>query len=148
MPIGDLLLKRYLLDAELGRGGMGVVYRSHDSLLDRNVAVKVLSAAGLGSEGRARLLHEAQAAAHCHRQTDIKLGIGCHAHACRGHVDSEAGDLMLTTSVGMARQNHTTMDRPPLDDDCLDAKLALAMHEVAVPAGARIGRLDRLAQTV
>jgi len=63
MPIGDLLLKRYRLDAELGRGGMGVVYLSHDSLLDRNVAVKVLSASGLGSEGHARLLHEAQAAA-------------------------------------------------------------------------------------
>ena len=63
MPIGDLLLKRYRLDAELGRGGMGVVYRSHDSLLDRNVAVKVLSATGLGSEGHARLIHEAQSAA-------------------------------------------------------------------------------------
>jgi predicted ATPase len=63
MLIGALLLKRYRLDAELGRGGMGVVYRSHDTLLDRDVAVKFLSATGLASEGRARLLHEAQAVA-------------------------------------------------------------------------------------
>jgi serine/threonine-protein kinase len=63
MPIGALLSNRYRLDAELGRGGMGIVYRSHDTLLDRGVAVKVLSATGLGSERRARLLHEAQAAA-------------------------------------------------------------------------------------
>lgn len=63
MPIGALLLNRYRLDAELGRGGMGVVYRAHDTLLDRGVAIKLLSASGLGSEGRARLLHEAQAAA-------------------------------------------------------------------------------------
>jgi non-specific serine/threonine protein kinase len=63
MPIDALLLNRYRLDAELGRGGMGVVYRAHDTLLDRDVAAKVLSATDLGSEGRTRLLHEAQAAA-------------------------------------------------------------------------------------
>ncbi len=61
--IGATLLNRYHLDAELGRGGMGAVYRAHDSLLDRAVAVKVLSASDLGTEGRARLLREAQAAA-------------------------------------------------------------------------------------
>jgi len=61
--IGTLLNERYRLDAEVGRGGMGVVYRAHDTLLDRDVAVKVLSSTGLGTEGRARLLREAQAAA-------------------------------------------------------------------------------------
>src|SRR5512136_228677 len=58
-----LLNQRYRLDAELGRGGMGVVYRAHDTLLDRDVAVKVLNDSGLGTEGRARLLREAQAVA-------------------------------------------------------------------------------------
>jgi adenylate cyclase len=61
--IGSLLRKRYRLDAEIGRGGMGVVYRGHDTLLERAVAVKVLSETTLDSEGRARLLREAQAAA-------------------------------------------------------------------------------------
>jgi class 3 adenylate cyclase/tetratricopeptide (TPR) repeat protein len=61
--IGATLLNRYHLDAELGRGGMGAIYRAHDLLLDRAVAVKVLSAPDLGAEGRARLLREAQAAA-------------------------------------------------------------------------------------
>ncbi len=42
---------------------MGVVYRGRDTLLERDVAVKVLSATDLGSEGRARLLNEARAAA-------------------------------------------------------------------------------------
>ncbi|MEJ2737967.1 MAG: protein kinase [Anaerolineae bacterium] len=62
-PIGTLLNGRYQLEAELGRGGMGVVYRAHDTLLDRPVAVKVLSAAALGTEGRAHLLREARATA-------------------------------------------------------------------------------------
>jgi len=61
--IGTTLLNRYRLDSELGRGGMGVVYRAHDLLLDRDVAAKVLSASAMDSERRTRLLHEAQAAA-------------------------------------------------------------------------------------
>ncbi len=61
--IGSLLNERYRLDAEVGRGGMGVVYRAHDILLDRDVAVKVLSVPELGAESHARLLREAQAAA-------------------------------------------------------------------------------------
>jgi hypothetical protein len=40
---------RYRVDAELGRGGTAIVYRAHDLLLDRPVAIKVLDAAGLGA---------------------------------------------------------------------------------------------------
>ncbi len=59
----QLLADRYQLRTELGQGGMGVVYRAWDTLLQRHVAIKVVSPTLLGTEGRVRLLQEAQAAA-------------------------------------------------------------------------------------
>jgi len=56
-------LDRYRTDAELGRGGIGVVYQGFDLVLNRSVAIKVISSANMGSEARSRLLAEARAVA-------------------------------------------------------------------------------------
>ncbi len=71
--IGAVLNNRYRLDAALGEGGMGVVYRGHDLLLGRDVAVKLLNKAGLGTQGRARLLREAQAVAKLNHPNIVTL---------------------------------------------------------------------------
>jgi ABC-type oligopeptide transport system substrate-binding subunit/DNA-binding SARP family transcriptional activator len=68
-----VLNDRYCLDEELGRGSVGVVYRAHDLVLDRDVAVKVYSAVRMGDEGRARLLDEAQAAAKLNHPSIVTL---------------------------------------------------------------------------
>ncbi len=64
---------RYAIHEELGRGGMGVVFRGRDTLLKRDVAVKLLSNIGLGTEGRVRLLHEAQAAAQLNHPNIVTI---------------------------------------------------------------------------
>jgi tetratricopeptide (TPR) repeat protein len=60
---GSILRERYRLDSEIGRGGMGIVYRATDLELHREVAVKVLPTATSSGEARQRLLREARAAA-------------------------------------------------------------------------------------
>jgi ABC-type transport system substrate-binding protein len=51
---------RYEVAAELGRGGMGVVYRARDPMLNRDVAVKLLATTELTPEIEERFQREAQ----------------------------------------------------------------------------------------
>ena len=73
MTTGVLLNNRDQLQSEIGRGGMGIVYQAYDQLLQRPVAVKVLWSSDLGSQGRARLLREAQAAARLNHPNIISI---------------------------------------------------------------------------
>jgi serine/threonine protein kinase len=56
-------LGKYRILAEIGRGGMGVVYNAHDTALDCPVAIKVLDPLlARDREFVQRFLREAQAA--------------------------------------------------------------------------------------
>jgi serine/threonine-protein kinase len=62
--IGELLKERYRLERTLGRGGMAAVWLGHDEVLDRPVAVKVLSDTIASDPGFvARFRREARTAA-------------------------------------------------------------------------------------
>ena len=67
-PLLDRLIvavgTQYLVDAEIGRGGMAVVYRATDLRLNRRVAIKVLPPElAFNADVRERFLREAQTAA-------------------------------------------------------------------------------------
>ena len=66
-------LGRYRIIALLGSGGMGDVYRAHDSRLDRDVAIKLLKPTTGGDETQ-RLLTEARA-----------VSALAHPHVCTLH---------------------------------------------------------------
>ena len=55
--------ERYTIEALLGQGGMGCVYRAHDPRLDRRVALEVISDGAVRADASTRLVREARAAA-------------------------------------------------------------------------------------
>ena len=60
---GTVLAGKYKILEEIGRGGMGVVYRARDTHLDRFVAIKVLAAEKTSDSGRRqRFTQEARSA--------------------------------------------------------------------------------------
>ncbi|MGE0403691.1 MAG: tetratricopeptide repeat protein [Kofleriaceae bacterium] len=71
VAVGDRV-GRYLLDARIGAGGMGVVYRATDEVLQRAVALKLLHTAGDPDLAR-RLVREARVAARLHHPNVVAI---------------------------------------------------------------------------
>jgi serine/threonine protein kinase len=78
---GAVIANRYEVQKPVGRGGMGMVYRAHDRMLDEIVAIKVL---------RAELAGTSEAAQRF--RTEIKLARKVsHRNVCRIHEYGEDG---------------------------------------------------------
>lgn len=60
---GDRISDRYVIEDQIGQGGMGVVYRARDTLVEETVALKFLHPQLLRTErGQQLFIHEAQIA--------------------------------------------------------------------------------------
>jgi predicted Ser/Thr protein kinase len=111
--------------AELGRGGMGVVYRARQASLDRIVAVKMLSASRpADAVMRARFLTEARAAAALDHPNIVRVfqvgetptgpyyamefveGRPLQAHLKRGRLKVSAAVTLLTTLAEAVHYAH------------------------------------------
>ncbi len=74
-------LDHYTILSQLGEGGMGVVYRARDEVLNRDVALKLLAPGTIDKVGRGHLLREAQTASSL-----------SHPNICTIHQVGQTGD--------------------------------------------------------
>jgi tRNA A-37 threonylcarbamoyl transferase component Bud32 len=93
--LGEALGDAYTIEGEIGRGGMGVVYRARDERLQRRVAIKVLPPElAFQRDIRERFTREAQTAArlsHPHIVPIHSVGEGSGlVYFVMGYVDGES----------------------------------------------------------
>ena len=66
--------ERYLKQEQIGSGGMSVVYKGRDSVLDREVAIKILHPhLAEKEESRRRFVREARAVAKLHHPNILEI---------------------------------------------------------------------------
>jgi tetratricopeptide (TPR) repeat protein/tRNA A-37 threonylcarbamoyl transferase component Bud32 len=83
---GSVLAGKYAIESELGRGGMGVVFKGRDTMLERPIAVKKMRAELSASKGeKERFLQEARLVAALRHPGIVAIH----------DVFEEAGDLYL-----------------------------------------------------
>jgi len=117
MP-GITVAGRYKLLQELGRGGMGVVYKAKDTKLKREVALKFISPQILaGREEKGRFIREARAAAAL-----------SHPHICTVHeIDEHEGISFISMEFVEGKNLRDKVRSQPLKlADALDISIQVA----------------------
>ena len=152
---GRVIVGRYRLEAPVGRGAMGMVWRARDLLLDRDVAVKeVHIAETLTDEERAnayqRTLREAKTAARLNHPGlvtvyDVAEDAG-RPWIVMQLVQSQSLDQVLATSGPISPYRAAEMGRQLLSALTV-AHAAGVMHRDVKPSNVLLGRDDRAVLT-
>ena len=100
-------VSHYSILEHLGGGGMGVVYKAHDTRLDRPVALKFLPPSLIADpEAKERFIHEAKAASALQ-----------HANICTLHDIDESpnGELFIVMDFYEGETLKSKISRGPID---------------------------------
>jgi len=131
LALGSVLASRYELRSVLGKGGMGLVYRALDRLLEEEVAIKVLRTDLSSREDAMRRF-----------RSEIKLARKVsHPNVCRIHDYGEEGPLGYISMEILTGQDlqKTLKDQPQglSEEEALSAILQIAsglqaIHDVGI----------------
>ena len=152
---GRVIAGRYRLEAPIGRGAMGVVWRARDQLLDRDVAIKeVQIAETLTDEERAnayqRTLREAKTAARLNHPGvvtvyDVAEDAG-RPWIVMQLVSAQSLDQVLAASGPLSPRRAAEVGRQLLSALSV-AHAAGVMHRDVKPSNVLLGRDDRAVLT-
>jgi len=118
ISFGKVIAGKYKIIEEIGRGGMGIVYKAKDTRLDRTVALKFLSSELIqDQEAQQRFIQEAQAAAALN-----------HPNICTIHeIDEYQGQTFIAMEYIQGRSLKQRLDEGPLAiDEAKDIALQVA----------------------
>ena len=152
---GRVIAGRYRLDAPIGRGAMGVVWRARDQLLDRDVAIKEVQIADtLTEEERAtafqRTLREAKTAARLNHPAVVTVydvaEDGGRPWIVMQLVHAQSLDQVLAASGPLSPRRAAEMGRQLLSALSV-AHAAGVMHRDVKPSNVLLGSDDRAVLT-
>lgn len=131
LAVGSVLAARYELKSVLGKGGMGLVYKAWDRLLEEEVAIKVL---------RTDLTPDINAAKRFRSEIKLARRVS-HPNICRIHDYGEEGPLgyismEILSGQDLAKRLSTLPEGLP-SDEALSSLLQIAeglqaIHDVGV----------------